>query len=290
MEIMGAVERSMMEYSFPVADGTISNIAKPNVEAKILKSNHLSFKSSSLPNEDPDKYLINFLEICDTFKFNGVQTFYNGDALANRATIDAAAGGTIMKKLPSEAFNIIDEITTNLNLYGLERTGKRTSGIHSIDVISALSAQLTAFTPIVNTSLQIVAAIGNVTQIGPVVHVVEWGLSQDCQDHKDTNNHDNNFHKRRKRNIEDMLSKFITTTDTQFQNQKTSIQNLEVQVRQLVSIVSERKEGQFPSDTEKNLKEQINAITLTNDAELCYVLEGGAFKQKKVGRRFNGEA
>ncbi|KAL0340201.1 UNVERIFIED_CONTAM: hypothetical protein Sradi_4536900 [Sesamum radiatum] len=171
---MGAVERSMMEYSFPVADGTISNIAKPNVEANnfeikpsIIQIIRLSMQLSSLPDENPNKHLINFLEICDTFKFNGVQTFYNGDALANRATIDAAAGGTIMKKLPSEAFNIIDEITTNLNLYGLERTGKRTSGIHSIDVISALSAQLTAFTPIVNTSLQIVAAIGNGTQIGP---------------------------------------------------------------------------------------------------------------------------
>ncbi|KAL0463288.1 UNVERIFIED_CONTAM: hypothetical protein Slati_0216400 [Sesamum latifolium] len=39
-----------------------------------------------------------------------VQTFYNGITLTNRTTIDAAAGGTIMKKLPSEAFNIIDEI------------------------------------------------------------------------------------------------------------------------------------------------------------------------------------
>ncbi|KAL0285915.1 UNVERIFIED_CONTAM: hypothetical protein Sradi_7160700 [Sesamum radiatum] len=50
-----------------------------------------------------------------------VQTFYNGVTLANRATIDAAAGGTIMKKLPSEAFNIIDEIATNLYSYGQER-------------------------------------------------------------------------------------------------------------------------------------------------------------------------
>ncbi|KAL0359897.1 UNVERIFIED_CONTAM: hypothetical protein Sangu_0839100 [Sesamum angustifolium] len=181
---MGAVERSMMEYSFPVADGTISNIAKPNVEANffeikpsIIQIIQLSMQLSSLPDEDPNKHLINFLEICDTFKFNGVSndvvrlrsfSFSLCDTAKNwLQSLPTAAGGTIMKKLPSEAFNIIDEITTNLNLYGLERTGKRTSGIHSIDVISALSAQLTAFTPIVNTSLQIVAAIGNGTQIGP---------------------------------------------------------------------------------------------------------------------------
>ncbi|KAL0352308.1 UNVERIFIED_CONTAM: hypothetical protein Scaly_1619500 [Sesamum calycinum] len=62
-----------------------------------------------------------------------VQTFYNGVNLANRATIDAVAGGTIMKKLSSEAFDITDEITTNLYSYGLERIDKRVADIHSVD-------------------------------------------------------------------------------------------------------------------------------------------------------------
>ncbi|KAK4394276.1 hypothetical protein Sango_1898400 [Sesamum angolense] len=61
-----------------------------------------------------------------------------------------------------------------------------------------------------------------------------------------------------------MLSKFITATNTQFQNQEASIQNLKVQMGQLVSIVSGRKEGQLPSDTEKNPREQVNAITITS--------------------------
>ncbi|KAL0355632.1 UNVERIFIED_CONTAM: hypothetical protein Sradi_4010100 [Sesamum radiatum] len=49
-----------------------------------------------------------------------------------------------------------------------------------------------------------------------------------------------------------MLSNFITAANTRFQNQDASIRNLEVQIRQLVSMVSSRKEGQLPSDTEKN--------------------------------------
>ncbi|KAK4407896.1 hypothetical protein Sango_0370600 [Sesamum angolense] len=141
MEIMGTVERPMMEYSFLTADGTISSIAKPIVQANnfeikptIIQIIRSSVKFSSLPDEDPNKHLANFIKICDTFKFNGVsdmmldleffhshyvitpkigfnpyllvQTFYNGVTLANRATIDTAAGSTIMKKLPSEAFNI----------------------------------------------------------------------------------------------------------------------------------------------------------------------------------------
>ncbi|KAL0354746.1 UNVERIFIED_CONTAM: hypothetical protein Sradi_3921500 [Sesamum radiatum] len=234
-----------MEYSFPPADGTTSSIVKPAVEANnfeikpaIIQIIRSSVQFSGLPDEDPNKHLVNFLEICDTFRFNGVssdairlrifpfslcdtakdwlqslpagsitwaaltqkflakyfppaktakmlneitsfvqldreslyeawerfksmlrkcphhelpvwrqvQTFYNGVTLANRATIDAAAGGTIMKKLPSEAFNIIDEIATNLYSYGQERVERRTAGIHSIDAISALSAQITALT------------------------------------------------------------------------------------------------------------------------------------------------
>ncbi|KAL0415889.1 UNVERIFIED_CONTAM: hypothetical protein Slati_3420800 [Sesamum latifolium] len=66
-----------------------------------------------------------------------VQTFYNGVILANRATINAAVDGTIM---PSEAFNTIDEIATNLYSYGLEKTDKRVADIHSIDAITTLSA------------------------------------------------------------------------------------------------------------------------------------------------------
>ncbi|KAL0313679.1 UNVERIFIED_CONTAM: hypothetical protein Scaly_2911200 [Sesamum calycinum] len=152
MEIMGAVERPMVEYSFPTAIGTISSIVKPNVEANnfeikpsILQIIRSSVQFSGLPNEDLNKPLINFLEICATFYFNGVsndvvrctifpfslcdtakhwlqpsptETFYYVVTLASRATIDAVAGGTIMKKLPSEAFNIIDEIASNPYSYG----------------------------------------------------------------------------------------------------------------------------------------------------------------------------
>ncbi|KAL0405269.1 UNVERIFIED_CONTAM: hypothetical protein Slati_3840800 [Sesamum latifolium] len=71
-KVMGAVERPMMEYSFPTTDGTV----KPSVEANnfeikpsIIRS---SVQFSGLPDKDPNKHLINFLENCDTFRFNGV--------------------------------------------------------------------------------------------------------------------------------------------------------------------------------------------------------------------------
>ncbi|KAL0453492.1 UNVERIFIED_CONTAM: hypothetical protein Slati_1327300 [Sesamum latifolium] len=238
-----------------------------------------------------------------------VQTFYNGVTLANRATIDAAAGGTIMKKLPSEVFNIIDEITTNLYSYGQERTDERAVGIHSIDAVSALSAQMTALTQTVNN---LGAAMWNGTPIGPCGACGQMGhWSQDCKVgnqfsiHEDATfvSHDgrSNFNpysntynpgwrshpkfswsnnqqqgpvgplqprqpppQKPKSNLEDMFFKFIAATDTRFQSQEAAIQNIKVQIGQLVNIVSGRREGQLPSDTEKNPREQVNAISVNN--------------------------
>ncbi|KAL0408377.1 UNVERIFIED_CONTAM: hypothetical protein Sradi_1772100 [Sesamum radiatum] len=247
MEIMGVVERPMMEDSSPTADGTISSITKPVVEAsnfeikpttiQIIRS---SVQFSGLPDEDPNKHLINFLEICDTFKFNGV----SNDAVRLRIfpfslcdtakdwlqSLLAAAGGTIMKKLPSEAFNIIDEIATNLYTYG------STFNPYSSTYNSGWRSHPNFLW-------------SNNQQQGPQGY--HQPQQQDPQE-KNTN-------------LEDMLSKFITAVDTRFQNQDASIRNLEMQVGKLVGIVSERKEGQLPSDTEKNSREQVNTISVRND-------------------------
>ncbi|KAL0439443.1 UNVERIFIED_CONTAM: hypothetical protein Slati_2427300 [Sesamum latifolium] len=215
MEIMGVVKRPMMEYSFPTADGTISSIAKPVVERNnfeikpaIIQIIWSSVQFYGLPDEDPNKHLVNFFEICDTFKFKGVSNdavrlrfflslcdtakdWLQSLPAANRATIDAAAGGTIMKKLPSEAFNIINEIATNLYSYGQERADKRTAYIHSIDVVSALSGQISALTQTVNN---LGAAMWNGAPIGPCGACGQMGhWSQDCKVgnqfsiHKDAN-------------------------------------------------------------------------------------------------------
>ncbi|KAL0313145.1 UNVERIFIED_CONTAM: hypothetical protein Sradi_5713800 [Sesamum radiatum] len=79
--------------------------------------------------------------------------------------------GTIMKKLPSKVFNIIDEIATNMYSYGQERTDKKITDIHSVDAISALSAQMTPLTHKVDN---VGTAMWNGAPIGPcVVHAVK---------------------------------------------------------------------------------------------------------------------
>ncbi|PPR86940.1 hypothetical protein GOBAR_AA33751 [Gossypium barbadense] len=68
-----------------------------------------------------------------------------------------------------------------------------------------------------------------------------------------------------------MLSKFISVSETHFQNTKTtledqqaSIQGLETQIGQLSKLISERPQGSLPSNIEPNPREHLNAISTQN--------------------------
>ncbi|PPS07430.1 hypothetical protein GOBAR_AA13216 [Gossypium barbadense] len=65
-----------------------------------------------------------------------------------------------------------------------------------------------------------------------------------------------------------MLSKFMSVSETHFQNTKTSLKNqqaliqrLETQIGQLSKLISERPQGSLPSNTEPNPREHLNAIS-----------------------------
>ncbi|XP_010245393.1 PREDICTED: uncharacterized protein LOC104588947 [Nelumbo nucifera] len=66
-----------------------------------------------------------------------------------------------------------------------------------------------------------------------------------------------NFHQPEpKSNLEELMTKFITSVETRFQNNETSIRNLEAQVGQLAQMISERVSGTLPSNTVVNPREQ----------------------------------
>ncbi|KAL0355708.1 UNVERIFIED_CONTAM: hypothetical protein Sradi_4017700 [Sesamum radiatum] len=167
MDHVGAVERPVMEYSFPAADGMIPGIALPAVQAK-----NFEIKPSII---QIIRSRMQFL-VCLKRTLISISLIVT---LANRATTDAAAGGTIMKKFSSEAFNIVNGIVINLYSYGLERTDKRVADVHSIDAITTLSAQKAALTHKVDN---LRAVIWNGAPIGRCGACGQMGqLSQDCK-------------------------------------------------------------------------------------------------------------
>ncbi|KAI3776355.1 hypothetical protein L1987_46133 [Smallanthus sonchifolius] len=76
-----------------------------------------------------------------------VSSFYNG--LHNQAhqTLDTTASGIFGNKRPQEAYNLIEEIAmNNYQWYGPRNTRGARQGVHSVDTVTSLSAQVDALT------------------------------------------------------------------------------------------------------------------------------------------------
>ncbi|PPS09569.1 hypothetical protein GOBAR_AA11079 [Gossypium barbadense] len=72
-----------------------------------------------------------------------------------------------------------------------------------------------------------------------------------------------------------MLTKFISVLENHFQNtetalknQQASIQGLETQIGQLAKLISEQPQGNLPSNTKTNPREQLNAINVQDEEGL----------------------
>ncbi|XP_073148093.1 uncharacterized protein [Henckelia pumila] len=71
-----------------------------------------------------------------------VQTFYNGLFPSNRAMIDAAAGGTLMRKTPEEAYELLEEMATNSYQWQAESNIPRRIVHHEVHDFTAIAAQV----------------------------------------------------------------------------------------------------------------------------------------------------
>ncbi|XP_047256158.1 uncharacterized protein LOC124888917 [Capsicum annuum] len=65
-----------------------------------------------------------------------------------------------------------------------------------------------------------------------------------------------------------MMNKFINTTDEKIKSHHSAIKNLEIQVSQLATLISRQIQGALPSNTEKNPKKHLKAISLHSGKNL----------------------
>ncbi|OIS97023.1 hypothetical protein A4A49_60707, partial [Nicotiana attenuata] len=68
--------------------------------------------------------------------------------------------------------------------------------------------------------------------------------------------------------LEDLMYKFIKATNEKVESQHSAIKNLEIQVSQLATLMSGQIQGALPSNTEKNPKEYLKAISLRSGKSL----------------------
>ncbi|XP_021739782.1 uncharacterized protein LOC110706193 [Chenopodium quinoa] len=142
------------------------------------------------PNDCPVTHIDSFLEKCDTMKLNGVtddairlrlfpfslrdrarewfkrlqrqcphhgildwmliQTFYNGLTHEFRIYIDAASGGSIMTKNPTDAKDLIERMAANDNYHPRGRNAINIGNKHDVDALTMLTSSVQALTHKVN--------------------------------------------------------------------------------------------------------------------------------------------
>ncbi|XP_022863452.1 uncharacterized protein LOC111383569 [Olea europaea var. sylvestris] len=80
-------------------------------------------------------------------KWVQIEIFYNGLNGQTRTMVDAAAGGILMAKIAEAAYALLDDIANNSYQWPSERSGvKKVAGLHEVDPITALAAQVASLT------------------------------------------------------------------------------------------------------------------------------------------------
>ncbi|XP_070014708.1 uncharacterized protein [Nicotiana sylvestris] len=82
------------------------------------------------------------------------------------------------------------------------------------------------------------------------------------------------FNQKQQQSLEDIMYKFIKATDEKVESQSSAIKNLEIQMSQLATLMFEQIKGALPSNTEKNPKENLKAISLRSGREIIDVNQG----------------
>ncbi|KAG8496910.1 hypothetical protein CXB51_008094 [Gossypium anomalum] len=164
-------------------------------------------------------------------------TFYNGVNPSTRQMIDAAVGGTINNKTPEAAYEFIEEMSLNNYQWQFLRTKPtKTASVYNIEVVNMLSNQV----ELLNEKID--GLLGS-TQVHPVMRCDSGGggvhteyqpfnpTTEEEQVHYMGNQRPQNlpgfqqppYQQENKPNLEEMLTKFISVSETHFQNTETAL-------------------------------------------------------------------
>ncbi|XP_021831504.1 uncharacterized protein LOC110771504 [Prunus avium] len=75
-----------------------------------------------------------------------VQTFYNGLSQTSRTLVDAAAGGALMAKTATEAFELLETMASNNYQWPSERMNPKPAGVLEVDAMALLKAKISNLT------------------------------------------------------------------------------------------------------------------------------------------------
>ncbi|KAH9685728.1 hypothetical protein KPL70_014067 [Citrus sinensis] len=163
-------DRTIRDYAVLTPQVVHPGIVRPEVEAANFELKPVMFQMlqtvgqfNGLPTEDPHLYLKLFLEL---------ETFYNGLNPSTRLMVDALTNGALLSKSYIKAYEILERIVNNNYQWPSTRqtTVRGAMGVHNIDAITALSAQVTSLTNTVKAMTSVPAAVKQVAELSCVYY------------------------------------------------------------------------------------------------------------------------
>ncbi|KAH9651058.1 Endonuclease [Citrus sinensis] len=190
-------DRAIRDYNVLTPQVVHLGIIRPEVDAANFELKPVMFQMlqtvgqfNGLPNEDPHLHLKLFLEAnkslyeaWERFKelirrclHHGIpsciqlETFYNGLNPSTRLKVDASANGALLSKSYTEAYEILERIANNNYQWPSARqpAARGSTGVHNINAITALSAQVTLLTNMVKALTSALATVKQVVELSCV--------------------------------------------------------------------------------------------------------------------------
>ncbi|XP_024033610.1 uncharacterized protein LOC112095733 [Citrus clementina] len=223
-----------------------------------------------------------------------LETLYNGLNQSTRLIVDASANGALLFKSYNEAYEILERIANNNYQWPSTRQAatRGTAGVHNVDALTALSAQVTSLTKMVKAMTTAPATVNQISDMS-CVYCGEGHLFDNCPGNPASNQtaaapsgqnrpaQPPGFYQQNQEQIsinndqlsslEGLIKDYIVRNEAVVQSHTVSLRNLENQIGQLAAALSNRPQGSLPSNTEnprREGKEHCKVIDLRSGKEV----------------------
>ncbi|XP_012827660.1 PREDICTED: uncharacterized protein LOC105948946 [Erythranthe guttata] len=244
------------------------------------------------------------LRQCPQHGFNPwdqMELFYNGLDQPARSLVDAASGGSLQNKTPTDARDIVERMCENAYHWPSERSGiQKVAGVHQLDPLAAVSAQLA----ILSNQVAQISVRGPQTERVAAASTSQatnddWeqahfmnhrfnnfrGTNNQNQNpthyHPGIRNHENFSYANPKNALQPppdlnhqreqrgpTYDERLHRQEHEMEGLKSTMKNMEKQIGQIAQSMSTMAKGGFPSNTEVNPKESCQAITTRSGLQM----------------------
>ncbi|XP_024043141.1 uncharacterized protein LOC112099867 [Citrus clementina] len=202
-----------------------------------------------------------------------LETFYNSLNPSTRLMVDASINGALLSK----SYNNYQWPSTR------QAAARGTEGVHNVDALTALLAQVTSLTNMVKAMTTAPATVNQISDVS-CVYCGEGHLFDNCPSNPASNQTTaapNGFYQQNQKqrsinndqlnSLEGLIKDYIVKNEAVVQSHTVYLRNLENQIGQLATTLSNRPQDSLPSNTEdpkREGKEQCKVINLRSENDV----------------------